>query len=93
MEDIKIERKMDIGELRSVCIRYGLYTCGTNDQYSDMFVNARQARTDEEFVQVAKDIWQHSDAKQVFDEHDGFSFGTLLWYVLNDCVHTYVTEI
>lgn len=93
MDGIKIERKIDVNELRTVCIRYELYTRGTNEQYSDMFAQARSARTDEQFVSVAQDIWEHSDADDVDNNRSGFDFTTLLWYVLNDCVRTYVSRV
>lgn len=93
MDGIKIERKLNISELRGVCIRYGLYTWGSNENYSDMFTKAKSARTDNDFVKVAQDIWKHTNVDEVSQNHEGFEFMTLLWYVLNDCVHTYVNRV
>lgn len=58
-----------------------------------MFAQARSARTDEQFISIAQDIWEHSDADDVDNNHSGFDFTTLLWYVLNDCVRTKVLGI
>lgn len=88
MAEIKITRKMDIEALRRLCIRYNLYREGTNEQYSEMFAMARGARTDEGFLEVAKNIWEHSHTEDL--DAEDFDYEALCWYVFNDCVRTYI---
>lgn len=88
MAEITITRKLDIEALRSLCIRYNLYREGTNEQYSEMFAIARGAHTDEGFLRVAQNIWEHSCTDDLITA--GFEYETLCWYVFNDCVRTYI---
>lgn len=88
MDEIRVTRKMDIEELRSLCIRYNLYHKGTNEQYGEMFAIAKRSRTDDEFLRVAQNIWEHSSTDDPVTE--GFDYEALCWYVFNDCVRTYI---
>ena len=88
MQEIKITRKIDIEDLRSLCIRYNLYRNGTNEQYSEMFAIAKGARTDKEFLRVAKNIWEHSCIEDLITEDLGYE--TLCWYIFNVCVRVYI---
>lgn len=81
---MKIRRVLRADEIRKMCIDHGLYTYGTNEDYAEMFQMARDARTDDDFVAVAQNIWDHSDTDML--EGEGFEFETLIWIVLNKCV-------
>lgn len=86
MDGIKISRRLDTERLRSICIEYKLFTQGDNSAYMDMFQKARAATTDDDFIAVAEDIWEHSDQEKLSQED--FSLVSLIWYVFNECVRT-----
>lgn len=86
MENFKIIRRIDTERLRGICIEYRLFTEGNNDEYAAMFQKARKATTDDDFIEVAKDIWEHSNQEKLSAED--FSLLSLVWYVLNECVRT-----
>lgn len=88
MAKITVTRRIDVNQLRSICIKYGLYTQGHNEAYSQMFDKARLASTDAEFTEVALDIWSHSDTEYLSSRD--YTLETLCWYVFNDCVRTYI---
>lgn len=88
MESIKITRSLDVDNVRRICVRYNLYTLGSNEDYLKMFKMARSAKTDADFLKVADNIWQHSDGVALAKED--FEFTTLVWYILNDCCHANV---
>lgn len=86
MDNIKISRRIDTERLRSICIEYQLFTEGNNATYEEMFQQARQATTDEDFIAVAENIWEHSNQEKLTRED--FSLVSLVWYVFNECVRT-----
>lgn len=59
---IKESRFWHSGLVREFCINNGFYTCGDNDEYSDMlcYVEGHNP-TPENLYIVAKDILEHSD--------------------------------
>lgn len=88
MDNILITRKLSLERIRGVCVRYNLYTEGTDEEYSDMFGMASAARTDTDVLKVVQDIWEHSDKDELLRE--GLTIKSLAWYLFNECVVTHV---
>lgn len=93
MSRIRISRQIDIAMLRTICLRFNLYTKGKPGEYDQMLLKAEEAATDEDFIQIAENIWRHTDIYVVGRGYGDFSFNRLLWYIFNDCVRTYVSAI
>ena len=62
-----IKFQMDNYRVRSLCIEEGLYTCGDNKEYGLMLNSAREARTPEDIMDIARDIWEHSDKEDLIN--------------------------
>lgn len=60
-------RTLSASKLRSLCIKNEWYTCGDNEEYSRLFdrltdcCGCPEHMTTEKLVEVAEDIWDHSD--------------------------------
>ena len=63
----KETRSMSATKLRSVCIEHNWYTCGTNAEYGRLFDKLTDEcgfpvhLTTEKLVEIAEDIWDHSE--------------------------------
>lgn len=80
--------------LRNLCIKKNWYTCGTNEQYSNLFNmltdNYLAAEmTTERLAQIAADILAHSDAD---DCRDGYLEITDIMYDLAKACDTVFIE-
>lgn len=59
-------RILDSSKLRATCIKNDWYTCGTNEEYSNLFAKLHdeygcpENMTTEKLAEIAEDIWQHS---------------------------------
>ena len=51
-------RKIYTGKVRAMCIRNDYYTCGTNEDYDNMFC---KCENNSNVLEIAEDILQHSD--------------------------------
>lgn len=60
-------RTMSASKLRALCIKNDWYTCGDNEEYSRLFDRLTDCcgfpenLTTEKLVEIATDIWEHSD--------------------------------
>ena len=60
-------RTMSASKLRALCIQHDWYTCGTNAEYSRLFdrltdcCGCPEHLTTEKLVEIATDIWEHSE--------------------------------
>lgn len=79
---MEIVRKVDKSRVRAMCIRNDLYTCGTNEQYEAMFRMCESASSDNDFVEIVRNIYQHSETEREL-ESIAFDF-------FNDCTITLV---
>lgn len=58
----KLDRCSIVSEVREMCIKYRLYTCGDCEEYSNMFDTLVDNYTDKDIlVRTANDIYYHSD--------------------------------
>lgn len=63
---IKEYRTWSVVDVRAMCIRENLFTCGTNDEYDDMFKLVRDLEpTVDNIYAVAKSINDHSEYNTV----------------------------
>ena len=71
-------------EIRAMCIKYGYYENGTNDEYDMMltFVDKEEPSL-QNIYKVAADIWMHSR-----DLQDDITIDEIMVDV-NECVHTF----
>ena len=61
MVQYKEIRKMSMGELRSLCIRRGWYTKGTEEEYSKLlYMTKAEEITTNTLAEMANDILMHS---------------------------------
>ena len=87
-------RTLSAYELRALCIKKNWYTCGTNEEYSNLlhrcsanFVAVEM--TTEKLAEIASDIFQHSDAD---DCTDGYLEITSIMYDLAKACDTTFEE-
>ena len=83
---------LDGGKLRQLCIDLNYYTCGTCEEYQNLFDMASEIRgfneylTEEKVVEVlgklAEDIVQHSDPEDA--DEDSFAF--IMSAIDNKCI-------
>lgn len=68
-------------KVMDMCVKYGLYTCGTDDEYMDIiyFVDHSEPK-DENIRCVALDILIHSDPDK------GNTLGYIMCLLANECV-------
>ncbi len=61
-------RRLFPEDLRSLCCRFGWYTCGNNESYCNLlsFVKGKDISTDD-IVEISTDIIEHSDNVRVDD--------------------------
>ena len=83
---MKIVRRMNADKVRAYCIENELYTCGTSEDYRQMFQMCDEARTDEQFIEIAKNIYEHSDVEWLNEQGTGIECVAL--GLLNRCVWT-----
>lgn len=80
-------RTMSPSKLRSICIKNQWFTRGTNEEYSRLFdrledcCGCPENLTTEKLVEIAEDIWEHSDIND-------YTIETVLFELASAC-HTY----
>ena len=87
-------RTLSASKLRAICIQHDWYTCGTNEQYTNLFSmltdNYLAAEmTTEKLAEIAADILAHSDAD---DCRDGYLEITEIMYDLAKACDTVFIE-
>lgn len=81
-------RTMSVSKLRSVCIKNNWYTRGTNEEYYRLFdrlhdcCGCPEHLTTEKLVEIAEDIWKHS---QITD----YTIETVLFELARNCYTTF----
>ncbi len=64
--EINVERRWSELSVRSMCIKYRLYTAGDCESYRRMLDNVEEmSPTPENMYMVAKDIYEHSDDQTI----------------------------
>lgn len=87
---MNIIKKMYSGIVREYCIKNGLYTKGTNNEYSCMLHSADNATSDSDIIAICRDIWEHSFVESyVSNGGDFFSFS---YDFMKNCVHLFIQE-
>ena len=60
------KRDWSAAEVRGVCVRNNLYTCGTNEEYSRMLEQVDELSPSTENIYIiAKDIAEHSEYETI----------------------------
>ena len=85
---MKIQRFLDDTKVYHKCVRRGYYTHGTNSEYLAMFDKCKAARTDEDFIAVCADIWEHTDTEEM--QASGVEFADFVCGILTDCTRYHV---
>ena len=77
-------KSIDTDKVRMVCIQHGLYTRGTNEEYTNLFKMCKEEVTTELLYKLAVDIVEHSRSWNTDNEQI-----TNVMYLLNK--HAVVT--
>lgn len=83
----KETRTMSASKLRALCIQRNWYTRGTNEEYSRLFdklndcCGCPEHLTTEKLVEIAEDIWDHSNITD-------YTIETVLFELARNC-YTY----
>lgn len=81
-------RTMSASKLRSVCIKNNWYTCGTCKEYDRLFdrlydcCGCEDHLTTEKLVEIAEDIWEHSNITD-------YTIETVLFELARNCFTTF----
>lgn len=80
-----VHYNIDTDDIRSMCVRNQLYTCGDNRAYSAMFDKCRQGTDIKTVRAVAEDIIEHNA--------DEYELIEVMETILNTCVYISVEEV
>ena len=75
---------MDMEDLRAFCVKYKLYTKGSNRDYEKVLNQAQYDVSLDEIASIATDIYFHSDPEvELFRNADGAEEAVecILWYL------------
>lgn len=82
-------RTINRDKVRQYCIENNYYTCGDCEEYEQMLdkcsnYDSSNCATDEEILDIARDIWEHSD----MDEYlaSGGDWESFVWGIFNYCI-------
>lgn len=81
-------RHLEASTLRKLCILHDWYTCGDNEEYGRLFDRLRDCcgcpenLTTEKLVEIAEDIWEHSDIQD-------YTIETVLHELARACYHRF----
>ena len=87
MNKIKETRTIDFEKVRAMCIKYDLYTCGTNEEYTNLLLNLcsnENEMTTEQLYKITEDILIHSDTEM--------EWSSIMFNLANDCCYTFFEE-
>ena len=83
MAEIKVTRTWNSDYVRSMCIKYDYYGCGTCDQYNDMLELVDKVEpTPYNVYLVADDILKHSGL-------EGMEVEAMMFNIDRECIRTY----
>ena len=84
-------RRIDASKVRSLCIEYDFYTCGTCADYDNLLLNLcdRDREIDlAALIEIATDIVEHS-SNRVLNNFEDDKVKAVLWYLGNECCQFY----
>jgi hypothetical protein len=82
-----INKTMFADDVRAFCIKYKMYYNGTNTEYEKMLYNAQKAITDDEIIDVCRDIYNHSK-----DWQEEYPFTSFAAFVMQNCVNLFIND-
>lgn len=78
----KETRRTTIDRIRSVCIKYGFYIDGSNEEYETLLsYGEKECITTDDIIMMAADIWVHSYTIDM-------SVETVMNIIANECCYT-----
>ena len=81
-------RYWTMADIRQVCIANNLYTCGTNEEYANMFHRAEKIEpTPENLYIIAKDIAEHSEANTISNIMGLLTKAVMITYEIKETEH------
>ena len=87
---MKITSFLSRDDVRNMCIKHNLYTCGNSEEYTKLLdrcdVENIMSKMDV-LESIATDIFNHSDIEQ-----DGGTVNTIAWYICTECVSYSMTD-
>lgn len=88
---VKIRRFLSATAVRALCIRYHLYTKGTNAEYEAMLDKCPTAESDDAVLAIAADIIKHSDDEKAdLPDADTNMLSGLVWMLAATCTEVRV---
>lgn len=80
--------RIEASRVRSICIKMDWYTCGTNEEYTEMLTNTElQEATAENIYKTAKDIYDHSDMSNYANDYtEEEIIENIMCYIGNDAI-------
>ena len=91
---VKLRKQIFRDELRNLCVRKDWFTCGSIADYDAMFNKLNNDMSDEEIVDVCKDIFDYSDVEKTAREY-GVAYEEVfdnIVYEVFEIVHTFVVR-
>ena len=89
------KRVMDSDDIRKLCIENEWYTCGSNEDYSDLlnFIDNLENVTTQNIFEVAINIYEHSDLDEWFDNNEDIidEIKHIMFLIERNCCHTFFT--
>ena len=91
---IRVIRTINRTQVYNHCVEHSYYTEGTNKEYSAMLDKCADYQpieaSDEDIMEIAKDIWNHSDMDDF--SASGGTFADFLWGIYNKCLRYEIVE-
>lgn len=92
VNNLTLRQQIFRDELRTLCINKEWYTKGDIKEYDAMFDKLHEDMTDDEVLDICKDIYDHSDVEQTANTY-GVSYDEIfdnIVYEVFGIVHTFV---
>lgn len=83
-------RRIDTKKVREMCIRENLYTCGTVEEYCQMF---QKCDLGFRIIEIAQDILEHSNKERLINQSGNTKkevLENICYSLINDCCYTCV---
>lgn len=89
-------RMIKADKVRSMCIRGNYYTCGSCEEYNDMFNLCETMNPTTDIYQlIANNIIEHSDVEEIA-LMTGLTIyemiKSVMWELINDCTTVYILD-
>lgn len=84
-KEVRVIRSVSV---RNMCIKYGFYTCGTNEQYLNLLNNLCKKENPSltDLKEIAEDILSHSKTEEKMEEC-GETYEELIMSVMTDLIN------